>query len=88
MEQTFKHMSLWGPYLLKPAQFLLKEMVTGRGLRFQKSIARLVSISLCLLPADQVAHCQLLLQHHACLPAVMLPTMLIMDSPSENVSQP
>ena len=32
-----------------------------------------------LLPADQEVELSVSLQHHACLPAAMLPTMIIMD---------
>lgn len=41
---------------------------------------------LCLLSADQNVSSQLQLQHHAGLPVVMFLAVMVMDSPSENVS--
>uniref|UniRef100_A0ABK0LV91 KH-like RNA-binding domain-containing protein n=1 Tax=Rattus norvegicus TaxID=10116 RepID=A0ABK0LV91_RAT len=43
-----------------------------------------------MLKMDETSECirsQLLLQHHACLPAAMLPAMMVRNSPSETGSR-
>lgn len=59
----------------------------GWALRFQKPVPGPGSFSFCTLPVDKDGNSQLLLQDHACLPAAMLTTMMIMDSTSETVKQ-
>ena len=59
---------------------VLGESMSLGALRLQKSMLCSVS-SFCLLTVDQDVNCQLLLQTYPCLPAAMLPTMRIMDSP-------
>jgi hypothetical protein len=45
------------------------------------------TVSLCCLQI-KIQNSLILLQHHVCLHAAMLPTMMIMDETSETVSQP
>lgn len=45
-------------------------------------------MSLCLMLVVQDVSLQLLLQHHTCLAAAMLLTMMILESLSETVNKP
>lgn len=66
---------------------LAKMFYTGLALRFQKP-----QLASYLMLVDHEKHDHhhvrslLLVQRHVCLPTVILPVMLVMDSPSETVS--
>ena len=65
---------------------LLKEVYHwGQALRFQKPIPFPATLFCLILVALHVSS-QLLLQHQARLPAVLLPTMLAMNAPFETIS--
>lgn len=49
------------------------------GFKVLKAYARPIN-PLCILLVDQDASSQLLAQRHACLPAAMIPTMMVTDS--------
>lgn len=45
-----------------------------------------VTLSPCFMLVNEVVSSKLLLQHHNLLPAAILPTIIVMDSPLETVS--
>jgi hypothetical protein len=65
-----------------------RKCVTGGGLWSLKCSSPNVSLSLSVAYGPQYRILGLLLQHHVCLHAAMLPTVMTMDQRSETVSQP